>query len=201
MPDQDYAWKSDVHFQAIIADIKDHPFVTDLKRYPQHIHGNRYVHSFAVAYYSYKICKALRWDYVAVAHAGLLHDLFYYQQGEVSFSKGNHLTNHPKIALINARLVTDLTPKEEDIILKHMWLATAKLPRYKESFVVTFVDKYVAVDEYVRPTTRQLLKAFRQFLLRIVFPRVRSARQSDQIEDVAEEIEDTIEENEESNNE
>ena len=37
--------------------------------------------------------------------------------------------------------------KEKDIILKHMWPVTFKIPKYKESFIVSFVDKCFAVEE------------------------------------------------------
>ena len=37
--------------------------------------------------------------------------------------------------------------KEKDIIVKHMWPVTIKFPKYPESFIVTFVDKYSAIQE------------------------------------------------------
>lgn len=189
-----YFWEQDKEFMACIDDIKEHQFVLDLQLFPQHIHSNRYVHSFTVAYYSFCIARRLGWDEVSTARAGLLHDLFYYEQGQVSFSKGNHLINHPKIALINARIVTDLNPVEEDIIVKHMWLATAAFPHYKESYIVTFVDKYVAVDEYMRPTMRSVMRAFRSYLLTDVLPSMKAQRYNSRLlaEDI-EDIEETLE--------
>lgn len=176
MTNANYFWENDQEFMIIIDDLKDHQFIQDLKLYPQHIHGNRYIHSFSVAYYSYRIAKYLNWDEVSVARAGLLHDLFYYQQGEVAFSTGNHLRNHPQISLINARIVTQLSPLEEDIIVKHMWLATAAFPNYKESYIVTFVDKYVAVDEYMRPSMKSVMKSFNKYLFEVILPSLRLQR-------------------------
>ena len=57
------------------------------------------------------------------------------------------MKNHPAEALENARTVCALSPTEEDIILKHMWLVSPALPRYRESFIVTFVDKGCALRE------------------------------------------------------
>ena len=37
--------------------------------------------------------------------------------------------------------------EEKDIILKHMWPVTIKLPKYKESYIVSSVDKYCALAE------------------------------------------------------
>ena len=36
---------------------------------------------------------------------------------------------------------------EKDIIEKHMWPLTLRLPKYKESYVVLMVDKYCALFE------------------------------------------------------
>ena len=58
----------------------------------------------------------------------------------------------------NARKITDLNAKEEDIIVKHMWGATLAPPRYKESFVVTMVDKYWAVKEASEPWRKKMAK-------------------------------------------
>lgn len=194
-----YFWEEDQAYMQIIADIKDHPFVTDLAYFKQHVHGNRLTHSYLVSYMAYKVAKALGWDYKACARAGLLHDLFYYRPGEVTFSKGTHLRNHPKIALINARVVTDLSPVEEDIILKHMWLATPHFPRYKESYVVTFVDKYIATEDFIKPSLanlseRQMMKFFRNFVGKLVIPALAGTSTKDVSLEEKEELVETQEE-------
>lgn len=154
-------WENDIEYLEIIGDIHNHPFIKDLAQFKQHIYGNRLSHSYAVSYYSYKIAKRLRLDYRATARAGLMHDMFYYIPGEVSFSRGNHLTNHPKIALMNARAMTMLTEKEEDIIVKHMWLVTMALPKYRESYIVTMVDKYIALEECSLPLAKRGIRFVR----------------------------------------
>ena len=37
--------------------------------------------------------------------------------------------------------------KEKDMIIKHMWPVTLAVPKYKETFIITLVDKYFAVAE------------------------------------------------------
>ncbi len=76
---------------------------------------------------------------------------------ETKFTK-SHAWIHPRIAVRNARKITDLNAKEEDIIIKHMWGATLAPPRYKESFVVTMVDKYWAVKEASEPWRKKMAK-------------------------------------------
>ena len=121
--------------------------VQSLENYIQHNCYSRLNHSLDVAYYSFFIAKLLRWDTGSTARGALLHDLYLYDRDDCEQSLKSHLRSHPKIALENARKVHDLNKIEEDIIRKHMWFATLTPPRYKESFIVTFVDKFCAVRE------------------------------------------------------
>ncbi|MBR2787104.1 MAG: HDIG domain-containing protein [Clostridia bacterium] len=119
-----------------------------MKKYRQHYNTSCFEHCTNVARISYNICKKLKLDYRAVARAAMLHDLFLYdwrvrQEGR----KGLHAFKHPKVALENASKLFRLSKKEQDIILKHMWPLTIKLPRYPESYVVTLVDKYSTISE------------------------------------------------------
>ena len=46
--------------------------------------------------------------------------------------------------------------KEKDIIEKHMWpLTLRQVPKYKESFLVSFVDKYTSSCETVVPVAQK----------------------------------------------
>lgn len=123
--------------------------VQQLDNFIQHCCYTRLKHSLDVAYYSFMITRFLGWDYVSAARAGLLHDLFLYDwRKEENFTARSHAVNHPEIALENARKICVLNEVEEDIIRKHMWLITPIPPRYKEGFVVTFVDKFCAAREF-----------------------------------------------------
>ena len=68
----------------------------------------------------------------------------------------SHAWVHPRIAVRNARKLVNLNKKEEDIILKHMWGATIAPPKYKESYIVTMVDKYWAVKEAATPLRNRI---------------------------------------------
>lgn len=110
-----------------------------------------------VAYLSFFAAKLLRFDSRSAARAGLLHDLFFHEEGQ---HEGSLLFSHPRIALENARKVCALNKVEEDIILKHMFLLTPWPPRYKEGYIVTLVDKYCATREFVQSLfTRQKVLA------------------------------------------
>ena len=139
-------------FFEIIKDLLANDKVNQMKKYRQHYNSSTYEHCLNVAYISYKIGKKMNLDYVAMARAGMLHDLFLYDWRKRKKDRFTdfHAFSHPRTALENARNVTKLNKKEEDIILKHMWPVTLKLPRYKESYVITLVDKYSAILESIK---------------------------------------------------
>jgi Predicted membrane protein len=105
-------------------------------------------HSLTVSLVSYYIALALGFDAVATARGALLHDFFLYDWRK---TKGrHHPTTHPSTALANARERFALKPIEEDIILTHMWPVARPFYAYKESFLVSSVDKIVSTKEAAR---------------------------------------------------
>ncbi|MDY3024896.1 HD domain-containing protein [Streptococcus pluranimalium] len=153
-------YENDAEFMALVGHLIDHPRFQKLDGIVQHHHSTRMEHSINVAYTSFKIARKFGWDKKSTARGGLLHDFFYYDWRVTKFNK-SHAWVHPRIAIRNARKLTDLNKKEEDIILKHMWGATLAFPRYKESYIVTMVDKYWAVKEATIPMRRGLAKPIR----------------------------------------
>lgn len=146
-------YRKDEEFMAYVGQLLETPKVKKLEEIPQHVHSNRLEHSIHVSYTSYKIAKRLGWDARSTARGGLLHDLFYYDWRVTKFKK-SHAWVHPRLAVRNAKKLIDLNQVEEDIIVKHMWGATLAPPRYKESYIVTMVDKYWAVKEAMTPVRR-----------------------------------------------
>lgn len=102
-------------------------------------------HSMKVAYRSYRIAKKLNFDYESVARAGLLHDFFLSNCNGKSFTKEAFKLSfrHHGIALNNANNLFLLNDIEKDIIVKHMFPVVLKFPKYKESYLVSFVDKII----------------------------------------------------------
>lgn len=149
-------WQDDQDYQALIADLMQQPAVQKLSEYTQHHHSDRLTHSLKVSYTSYKIAQILNWHTKETARAGLLHDLFYYDWRTVKFNGGSHAYMHPRIALNNAKHLTNLSDREADIIINHMWGATMRLPRYKESFLVSLVDDYCALAEFFEPMMKKV---------------------------------------------
>jgi len=132
-----------------------------LKNITHHIHTTRFQHCINVSYYSYAVCEKLRLNARSAARAGLLHDLFYYDRKEYNSmrEKGqpSHSKMHSEIALENAEKVTSVSELERDIIEKHMWPATRPLPKYRETYIITVIDKYCAVLEFCVPKIYSLV--------------------------------------------
>ncbi len=150
-------WETDTEYRALIDDLLETPEVQHLADFTQHHYSNRLEHSIRVSYTSYLIGKKMHLNVRAIARAGLLHDLFYYDWRVTKFDLGTHAYVHPRIALHNAEHLTELSKMERDIIIKHMWGATLAFPRYMESYVVSLVDDYAAVAEVAEPWHRRLL--------------------------------------------
>ena len=109
-------------------------------------HGiTRFDHSMNVAYITYIVSKNMNLNYKEATFAALLHDFF---NNEVANENGyKRLIDHPKVALKNAEKYFKLSDMQKDIILKHMFPVTIKPPKYKESLLVSLIDKYSSVNE------------------------------------------------------
>lgn len=138
-------------FELIINDLINNETVQKMKNFRQHYETSCFEHCKMVAYYCYVICKKYNLDYVSATRAAMLHDLFLYDwRLREDGRKGLHAFTHPKTALENASKLFNLNEKEQDIILKHMWPVTIRLPKYKESYIITLVDKYCALQESIK---------------------------------------------------
>lgn len=145
---RDYRANALNEFYSHISPLLQNEQVKMLDDFIQHRCFSRLRHSIDVAYYSFMVTKLFGWDSKSTARAGLLHDFFHYDCHSEDYTVKRHLRRHPHVALQNARDLCELNKIEEDIIKKHMWLITLRPPRYKESYIVTFVDKYCALREF-----------------------------------------------------
>lgn len=132
---------------ACIKDLIEHDAVLSMKQFNQHRGVDCLEHCINVSFNSFRICKRLGLDYRSAARGGLLHDFFLYDWHIENPYGGLHGFSHPKIAAMNANKHFSLNKKEHDVIVKHMWPLTLALPRYLETFVIIFVDKYFCINE------------------------------------------------------
>ena len=138
-----------------------------MKHYRQHCNTSCYKHCMQVAYFTYIACKKLKLDYISATRAAMLHDLFLYdwrkKYRDIEFP-GLHAFVHPQIALKNASQLFALNEMEKDIIAKHMWPVTFGLPKYRESYIVTVMDKYSAcLETYLYIRSKLKTKTFYRY--------------------------------------
>ena len=120
----------------------------------EHIqHGNMTVnnHSMNVAKYSLAISEKLHIPCKKdeLIRGALLHDYFLYDWHVGDYAKPHKLHGfyHPGRALQNAQKEYQLTPREQDIIKKHMWPLTIVPPMCREAWIVTTADKWCSLME------------------------------------------------------
>lgn len=144
-------------FKEIIKDIIENQNVLKLKNYIQHINSSRYEHCIEVAFLTYVVCKKMNLDYVSATRGAMLHDFYFYDyRNKEDGPKHFHLYRHPRISLENALKSFSLNDLERDVILNHMWPVTIKLPKFKESYIVTFMDKYCATNEFFKSIMKKI---------------------------------------------
>ncbi|MBQ9658598.1 MAG: HD family phosphohydrolase [Clostridia bacterium] len=140
--------KENDEFKSIIKEIIENEKVQEMHNYRQHYTTSCYEHCYNAAAYCYLICKKLNLDYKSCTRAAMLHDFFLYDWREKTDRHGLHAFTHGKCACKNASEIFDLNDIEKDCITNHMWPVTIKLPKYKETYILTLVDKHCAMQEF-----------------------------------------------------
>ena len=140
-----------------IKDLIDLDEVKSLDNFVQHCNTSRLQHSLNVSYYSFLWARKRNLDYKSVARAGMLHDLYLYDW-RVTKTERHHAFQHPKEALKNAQLITELNDIEKDAIQNHMWPLSDAYPKYKESRILSWVDKYCAIIEVIMQSYKAITK-------------------------------------------
>lgn len=117
-----------------------------LSLFVHHHWTNRLMHSINVSYLSWWMAKKLGCDEAAAARAGLLHDFCPYDFKQKTPTGEHQAFYHPKAAASNCVQKFDLSQKELDAILTHMF-PLGPVPRNKEAWIITVADKICAVME------------------------------------------------------
>lgn len=136
-------------YVSCVEDLLDNSTVRRMDDFCQHGGVSTLNHCISVSYDSFLFCRRAGLDYRSAARGGLLHDLYLYDWHVKNGHHGMHAFTHPYAALDNAMTVSELNPREKDIIKKHMWPLTVIVPRFPETMVVSCVDKYCALREFI----------------------------------------------------
>lgn len=150
-------------FFGIVKDIVTHPKFAATKNTSHHGGDNTlFNHSVSTAFMTYNIAKKLDWpqeDVISATRAAMLHDFIEFEwdtpesREYKSKFKGwarishMHCFIHGFQAVEYASRFFELNKKEMDAMGKHMFPLVAGIPKYKESWLLTYTDKMVAVRE------------------------------------------------------
>ena len=111
----------DAEYLEDVADILTNKEFLALNSYRHHVATTRLMHSINVSYISWLTAKKLGCDAQAAARAGLLHDFFLYDPREGRPSRELQAFCHPKVAARTSRETFEISEKERDAILSHMF--------------------------------------------------------------------------------
>lgn len=143
-------WSKDEEYIACVRDILENEVFQSMDQFIQHGHTTCKEHCIQVSYLSYEICRDNGWDKRSAARAGLLHDLFLYDWHTHARETGEyfHGFTHPRVAMDNAVRHFQVSAKEQDMILRHMWPLTPIPPRYREGYAILYADKLCGLAEF-----------------------------------------------------
>jgi uncharacterized membrane protein len=130
-------WEDWLFFLSI-EDLLANKAVQSMSNYRHH-HLSTLEHAMVISQASWYLAGAFGLDKDACARGSLLHDFSLYDWRDKKHT--HHATMHAGIALKNANQYFNLEDKEKDIILTHMWPLSDSFFKYRESLLVSLVDK------------------------------------------------------------
>lgn len=158
----------DSFFKEVSDKIINDPDFLMMKKYTAHGKYTVYDHSIQVALlaYSYAKYKKKKVDYQSLIRGSLLHDFYLYDWHDKHGGHKLHGFRHPLFALKNASKKFNLNKIEKNMIKAHMFpLTFYLLPRYRESFILQYIDKVCALHE-MRHKFQDMKAKFLSFFLR-----------------------------------
>ncbi|HBT18636.1 MAG TPA: HD family phosphohydrolase [Clostridiaceae bacterium] len=150
--------KEEGHLAHLLSLLLKKEVLIEMKKYIQHGDTTTYDHVLAVARAAFKLSKKLPFGVseMSLLKGALLHDFYLYDWHEQDPQRKRfHGLHHHRTAHKNACRHFHLTPLEEDIILRHMWPLTLKMPRSREGWLVCVADKWVSLEDTFRRTERK----------------------------------------------
>ena len=126
--------------------ILSHEDFMALEQFTQHQWTTRFMHSVNVSYLSWILARKFGCDEKAAARAGLLHDFCLYDFSEETPTGERQVFYHPKAAAENSSQHFEISRKEREAILTHMF-PLGPVPTNREGWIISFADKICAVME------------------------------------------------------
>lgn len=124
------------------------------RSFVQHGSTSVYAHVCSVARTSLACADALAHcgvpvDRASLLRGALLHDYFLYDWHDPQNGHRWHGFTHPRTACKNASKDFSLTPREQNIISRHMFPLVPVPPTCREAWIVCLADKWCALRETI----------------------------------------------------
>lgn len=134
------------------------------RQYIQHGTVSVLRHCIAVAICSCKIADALHLevDRESLIRGALLHDYFLYDWHDPQNGHRPHGFTHPFTALENAKRDYQLSSREENIIVRHMFPLVPIPPKCTEAWIVCLADKICASQETAQGFSNKFLSLWKK---------------------------------------
>ena len=148
----------DEEFLSYVNEILNSEEFIKRKNYEHHENQSVYDHSLNVAYNSYLYAKKHKLNVRDISIGGLLHD-FYYKPWKENTKKVPLLKKHGFVhaneAYENAckYFPNLMNERVKDIIVRHMFPLNIHPPKYRESWIVTMMDKKDSLKILKHPTS------------------------------------------------
>lgn len=158
--------KSKEDFNSIVKDIINNE---DFNKLNKELHHGitRYDHSVRVARWTYHLSKILKMKRMKdTTRAALLHD--FYIDEDLKGNGVSKLGTHPNVALENSLKHYKLDDIQKDIIKSHMFPCNLSIPKYKESWLVSIIDKIVGTYEMLRYKVSLYMGIYLLFIFELI---------------------------------
>ena len=138
-------------FYSFVKDITKNSRFYQCKQYTQHGDTSVWEHCIKVAHTAYALSHKfnIKVSEAELIRGALLHDYFLYDWHEKNWPNKIHGYTHPRKACKEALKDFDLTKREQDMILHHMFPLTPMPPKYREGVLLCLADKMCATRETV----------------------------------------------------
>lgn len=134
-------------FIKCVREILHHEEYQKLTGYVQHKNSTRFMHCLNVAYLSWQMARKMGCNEKTAARVGMLHDFCLYDFSEKT--EEALVFHHPKVAAETSQEYFEISDKERQAILAHMF-PLGPLPTSREAWIVSFADKLCALTERFR---------------------------------------------------
>ena len=150
--------EKEIRFRSILSETAKQSRLRECRNFTQHGDTTVLRHCLQVAYTAYYLADRFNIEVneEELIRGALLHDYFMYDWHEKSWANSIHGFTHPRKALNEACKDLELSAREKNMILRHMFPLTPVPPKYREGVLLCVADKICAFRETIAGKKQKL---------------------------------------------